>query len=242
MHAETDERPTPGIAVLVNGASSSGKSTLCRALQLRITEITEGDPRRGFGRVAFDDILPLIADNLFPVSLVRLQGRPTDDLISRAPLDGRSTWDYIDEGDAPGPHGGRPRVRLVLDPFGRRLLRGLHVGWGSHLALGTNLIIDHFLQEQDWAEECVGVARDVGAPVFAVGVHCSLAELERRESARGDGSLEERPLGLARRSDELCHATGLPYDIDVSTSEQTTEESVAAVIAALRSAGHLAAA
>jgi hypothetical protein len=32
--------------------------------------------------------------------------------------------------------------------------------------------------------------------------------LERRESTRGDGELEGRPIGLARRSDELCHSHG----------------------------------
>jgi hypothetical protein len=61
--------------------------------------------------------------------------------------------------------------------------------------------------------------------------------LERRESFRGDGKLEGRPLGLARRSDELCHGHALPYNITVHTDRQTTEHSVAAIIAALLSSG-----
>jgi len=68
-----------------------------------------------------------------------------------------------------------------------------------------------------------------------VGVFCSVAELERREASRGDGGLEGRPLGLARRSNELCHSHGLDYDVTVRTDEQTTEESVDAIVAALYS-------
>jgi hypothetical protein len=48
-----------------------------------------------------------------------------------------------------------------------------------------------------------------------------------------------RPLGLARRSDELCRATTLTYDVSVSTSDQSTGASVDVIVAALRSGGHL---
>lgn len=63
-----------------------------------------------------------------------------------------------------------------------------------------------------------------------------MAELERRESSRGDGSFEGRPLGLARRSAELCHAHNLDYDVTLRTDEQSTAESVDAIIAALQQA------
>jgi hypothetical protein len=46
----------------------------------------------------------------------------------------------------------------------------------------------------------------------------------------------ERPLGLARRSDELCHFHGLKYDVTVWTDTQTAAE---AIVAALRAAGCL---
>ena len=42
--------------------------------------------------------------------------------------------------------------------------------------------------------------REAKARVLSVGVFCKLEELERRESARNDGALEGRPLGLSRRS------------------------------------------
>ncbi len=67
-----------------------------------------------------------------------------------------------------------------------------------------------------------------------------MAELERRESSRGDGSFEGRPLGLARRSAELCLAHNLDYDNTLRSDEQTTAESVEAIITVMRDAGLLA--
>jgi len=54
--------------------------------------------------------------------------------------------------------------------------------------------------------------------------------LERCEASRADGRVEGRPAGLARRSSEL------DYDVRVRTDQQTTAESVDAIIAALHAA------
>jgi chloramphenicol 3-O phosphotransferase len=232
-------RPAP-VAILVNGPSSSGKSTLCRALQDSLADLADGDPDAAFARVAFDDVGLLLSKKLYPISFVQLQGGDLSRLVSRQPHDGRAAWEYIDQSDAPGPHGGSPRLRLVFNPHGRNLLTGIHRSWGHHLELGTNLIIDHFLQDEEWKDEVLGILRESGARVFFVGVYCSVTELERREAVRGDGGFEGRPLGLARRSDELCHAHGLDYNVTVRTDEQTTAESVDKVVAALRGGGWLA--
>ena len=228
-----ERRPAP-VAILVNGPSSSGKSTLCRALQDRLTDLADGHPDAAFARGAFDDVGLLLSNKLYPMSFVQLQGGDLSRLVSRQPHDGRAGWEYIDESDASGPHGGGPRLRLVFNAHGRKLLAGMHRSWGYHLELGTNLIIDHFLQEGEWKEEVLGILRDSGARIFFVGVFCSVAELERREAIRGDGGFEGRPLGLARRSDELCHAHNLDYDVTVRTDEQTTAESVDKIVGALR--------
>jgi chloramphenicol 3-O phosphotransferase len=226
--------PAP-VAILVNGPSSSGKSTLCRALHDRLVSRGAGDPAVSFARVAFDDVVLLIAQTLFPVSFVTLAGGDLQRLISREPHDGRAAWEYVDDSGSASSSDGRPRVRLVLRDDTRRLLAGVHRGWGEHLKLGTNLIIDHFLQERDWSDEALDVIEKSGARIFSVGVCCSVQELERREASRADGELEGRPLGLARRSNELCHSHGLEYDVTVWTDQQTTEESVDAIVAALYS-------
>ena len=221
--------PEP-VAILVNGPSSSGKSTLCRALHERLIDVAGDDAT--FASVAFDDVVLLISDTLFPISFVALAGGDITRLVSREPHDGRAAWEYVDESATAGGGDGHPRVRLVLRNDTRRLLSGIHRGWGEHLALGTHLIIDHFLQERDWSDEALDVIEKSGARIFSVGVYCSVQELERREASRADGELEGRPLGLARRSNELCHSHGLEYDVIVWTDQQTTEESVDAIVAA----------
>jgi len=233
------EHGTPPIAILVNGASSAGKTTLCRALQERLAYLADGNHGSAFARVAFDDFGLMISDTLYPISFVALRGGDVSRLVSRSPHDGRAAWEYVDESGVAGRHGGSPRLRLVFNPHGHRLLAGVHRSWAAHLELGTNLIIDHFLQDAAWVEDVLQVFQKAGATVFSVGVFCSLEELERRESSRGDGGFEGRPLGLARRSDELCHSHQLDYDVTVSTDRQTTAESVETVVAALRHAGLL---
>jgi chloramphenicol 3-O phosphotransferase len=230
----TDGAP---IALLINGPSSSGKSTLCRALQDRLIVLADGDPQAAFARVAFDDLVALISEKLFPISYVKVQGADVGTLASRAPHDGRAGWEYVDESQAPGKHGGSPRLRVVFNPHVNRLLKGVHRGWGAHLRLGTHLIIDHFLQDAEWYDDMLSVLQESGARVFSVGVFCSLTELERRESSRGDGKVEGRPLGLARRSDELCHAHPLAYDITVHTDEESTDQSIARILEALQTGG-----
>jgi hypothetical protein len=109
-----------------------------------------------------------MAERLYPISFVQLQGGDLSRLASREPHDGRAAWEYVDESEAEGHHGGRPRLRLVLNPHGRRLLAGVHRSWGAHLELGTHLIIDHFLQDADWVEEVLEVLARAGARVFCV--------------------------------------------------------------------------
>ncbi len=63
----------------------------------------------------------------------------------------------------------------------------------------------------------------VGLDAFCIGVYCPLQELEQRESARGD-----RPSGYARSQYLLVH-THTPYDGEVDTAAQTTEEATSAI-------------
>lgn len=168
----------------------------------------------------------MISDTLFPISFVALAGGDITRLVSREPHDGHAAWEYVDETATATGGDGHPR---------RRLLSGIHRGWGAHLTLGTNLIIDHFLQDRDWCDEALDVLENSGAHIFSVGVYCSAQELQRREATRADGELEGRPPGLARHSNELCHSHGLEYDVTVWTDQQTTEESVDAIVAALYS-------
>ena len=85
MSSESGRSEAP-VAILVTGPSSSGKSTLCRALQERLSILADGDPTAIYARVAFDDIVALIPDTLYPISFVALNGGdPMADETARAP-------------------------------------------------------------------------------------------------------------------------------------------------------------
>ena len=142
----------------------------------------------------------MISPKHYPVSFVEAQGGDTSELVSRSFNDGRAAWEYLEDRPAADAYEGKPYLRLELSPLGRQILRGVHESWGLHLQLGTHLIIDHFLQNEDWCAEVLRVLRGVEARTFLVGVFCDVDEMERREAYRSDGSVEGRPLGLARRS------------------------------------------
>jgi chloramphenicol 3-O-phosphotransferase len=224
--AATDRRRAT--CIIVNGPSSGGKSTLCAALQDALVELAGGEQGGSFASVAFDDFLRTLSTRYYPHSFTELTKGDTARLVSKVPHDGKAGWEYVDESEAEG-HPGEAWSRLVFSPESERLLQGQCRGWGCHLELGTNLLVDAFLQEKSWADELLAVVKASGSRLLLVGVHCADAELERREQQRGD-----RPAGLARRSLVACHTHGLPYHIEVNTDHQPTEESVAAITTTLR--------
>lgn len=97
-----------------------------------------------------------------------------------------------------------------LDVLLRRTWMGFHRAVAGMAAAGNNVVVDHILSEEWRLLDCLALfpARDV----VLVGVHCSPAELERRERARGD-----RPAGLAAAQLDRVHAHGL-YDVECDTT------------------------
>lgn len=102
--------------------------------------------------------------------------------------------------------------RLTADEWpqvARRTRAGFHRAVAGMAAAGNDVVADHVLSEP-WR---LADLLDVFAPydVLFVGVRCSLAELERRERARGD-----RQPGAARAQYEVVHAHGR-YDLEVDS-------------------------
>ncbi|MEV7468110.1 AAA family ATPase [Streptomyces kronopolitis] len=91
----------------------------------------------------------------------------------------------------------------------RRTWRGYHRAVAGMAAAGNNIIVDHLFSEPWRLHDCLALFRP--EDVVLVGVRCPLAELERREQARGD-----RPPGLAARQFPRVHAHGV-YDIECDT-------------------------
>jgi chloramphenicol 3-O phosphotransferase len=172
----------PGKIILLNGPSSAGKSTLCRAIQAQIDE----------------PFLQFSLDFFFFKS----------EILPREQLkNGAFSWAEM-----------RPRV---FEGFFNCL---------PALALaGNNLVIEYIIETQTQWDALRQKLE--GFDVFLIGVHCPLAELERREQQRGD-----RRTGDARRDLETVH-TFTKYDFEIDSSE-AFEDNTTRIIAAWKSRTH----
>ena len=150
-----------GKIILLNGASSSGKSTLAKALQAQMEE--------PFWHFSIDHLL---AAGILP------QKR-------------------IDSGEFPW----RKERTLFFDGFHRCI--------PALAEAGNNLIVEHIVETEAWMRKLLNLLEHLD--VFFVGVHCSLAELERRERERGN-----RRIGEARVDFETTHAFA-SYDFEVNS-------------------------
>jgi chloramphenicol 3-O phosphotransferase len=107
-----------------------------------------------------------------------------------------------------------------------RFFHGFHRSLAAYAGAGNCLVVDHVLEYAPWLTECAALLAPF--PVFLVGVHCPLAELERRERARGD-----RRVGEAEEHLKVVHTFG-PYDFEVDTSVRSPEENARLIQTALQ--------
>jgi chloramphenicol 3-O phosphotransferase len=151
-----------GTIILLNGASSAGKSTLARAVQARI--------EAPFWHISIDHLRDA---GVLPLARIK-------------------------SGEFPWP------------PMRAAFFEGFDLSLAAYAQAGNNLIVEHIVETPAWMARLVRLL----APhdVFFVGVHCDLAELERREASRGD-----RPKGDARRDFETIHRHA-SYDFEIDTT------------------------
>lgn len=164
--------------IFLHGASSSGKSTLARALQARIE-------------------LPF-----WTISIDHLR-------------------------DA----GVLPSARIASGEFRWREMRpaffsGFHRSLAAYAETGNNLIVEHIIDTPGWHQELATLLAPFD--VFFVGVHAALADLVRREAARGD-----RQVGSAEHDFNTLHRD-FRYDCEVSSTGRTVDDNVTAVLEAWR--------
>ena len=161
---------TRGAVILLNGTSSSGKTTIAKALQAALPE--------PYLHMSIDGFVHQLPDSVLDRQEALIEEMP-------------------------------------------RLLAGFHAATAATAFAGCNLIVDHVLEDPSWLDACVAAFGDL--KVAFVGVMCPLAELERREAARGD-----RLRGLARYQHDRVHSHGI-YDLKVDTSVMSVEECVRAI-------------
>jgi len=150
--------------ILLNGASSAGKTSLCKRLQ-----------------IVLDEPYMHLQEDAFVFNT------------------------YHERWTQPGPG---ERIFAVTMLAYYRSIRAC-------VSAGHNLLVDTGFYSAELVHQFVRELYDL--PIWLVGVHCSLAELERREQARGD-----RQVGLARDQFYTIHAH-VHYDIEVDTSQASFE-------------------
>ncbi len=175
----------PGHIILLNGSSSAGKTTLAIALQQLLP-----DPWQHIALDQFRDGLPGRYRGLNSPS-----GTPGARGLNVVP---------IDRGDE--------RVTDVrFGDIGERMLKGMRRAIAAFAREGNNVIIDDLLFESTYLFDYIEALN--GLTVWFVGVRCSLAVVNQRESKRPG-----RFPGTATSHFDRVHTHG-SYDFEVDTSQ-----------------------
>jgi chloramphenicol 3-O phosphotransferase len=191
--------------ILVNGPSSAGKTTLCRALQAAIDE--------PYLVAGFDDFIFMAPPRYYRGADTSRQSE--HDAFTALGVEMVTT----------SPPGAPPAVTARFGPVFRRLLDGMAPAVRALVEGGNAVIFDHVLHDRAMHESCRKAF--AGLEVFTVGVTCPVEILEARERERGD-----RVVGRARGLMAVIHGF-LDYDVMVDTGALTPAACVSAILAAL---------
>jgi len=190
---------------LVNGPSSAGKSTLCRALQAAI--------ERPYLVAGFDDFIFMSAPRYY---------RGADTAHQSAFDKWTALGAQLVTTSKPGE---AVSVTAEFGPVFRKLIESMAPAVRALVDGGNSVIFDHVLHDQAMHQSCLTAF--AGLDVLRVGVTCPIEVLEAREKARGD-----RVLGRARGLIEVVHKF-MPYDLTVDTGSLSQQECVAAILKAV---------
>ena len=191
--------------IVVNGPSSAGKTTLCRALQAKILQ--------PYLCVGFDDFIFFSAPRYYRGADTEAQAG-VDEFIAQGVEMVRTS--------APGAP---TSVRAVFGPVFRRIIDSMAPAVRALVDGGNPVLFDHVLHDRGMYESCLRAFQ--GLDVFTVGVVCPIDVLEARERSRGD-----RVIGRARGLAEVVHDF-YDYDVVVDTGAADLDACVAAIFAAL---------
>jgi chloramphenicol 3-O phosphotransferase len=145
-----------GKAILLNGASSAGKTSITKELQTILNDV--------YYNVSIDQFFCNGPDYFF-----------RDD-----------PWMYYTDTpypELPAPNLEEDKFRKLIDSF-PKIVSGFHNSIEALLRTGNNVIIDHGFHRKQWMHEFVKLLYKYD--VYMIGIFCNPAELEKRERKRGD--------------------------------------------------------
>ena len=183
-----------GRIILVNGASSSGKSSIARELQ-RISPV----PHLFAGIDSFTQMLR-------PDGHIGMDWSQRTNENAGGP-EAPVRWVFSEEPNGP--------VQIEFGESGHQLVRGMHRALAELARAGNDIIFEHVLLYPEWRHDLVEALH--GLEVYVIGVHCRLDIIDERERARAD-----RIVGQARGHNDAVH-DGMAYDVEVDTSAGTPQ-------------------
>jgi chloramphenicol 3-O phosphotransferase len=151
---------TGGTLIFLNGASSSGKGTLARALQEALDAM--------FLHIEMDDMFGAMENAGYNGPVLLGQAVPTK--LARGTAFIHDDWKF---------------VRIEYGDEGRRVFQSFFAMIAALTQEGNNLIVDGFLTES-WMIPSAAASLGALPAAYLVGLRCAEEELERRERERGD--------------------------------------------------------
>ncbi len=146
---------TPGMVIIINGASAVGKSSIVKAFQAKQTT-----PWLSTG-----------IDNLFARILPQkfyLETKQKDSLAmhNNAPEDRKATL-----------------CTVKIGPEAQAVIKGMHRAIAAYAHVGNNVIVDYIKYDDTWIPDLKESLQ--GINVIWIGIDASLASIEQREKTRG---------------------------------------------------------
>jgi chloramphenicol 3-O phosphotransferase len=189
-----------GNVIILNGASSSGKTTVGQQLQRQLP-----GPYL-FGGI--DSFIPMLRSDGH-IGIFWRQRTNENSGGDEAPV----RWVFPEREGEP--------VRIEFNEPGHRLIRGMHRSIAALALAGNDLIFEHVLLYPEWADDLREAL--AGIRVTYVGVRCPADVLDEREQARADAVT-----GQARGHCNVVHAN-VTYDVEVDTSRMSASEAAQAI-------------
>lgn len=190
--------------IILNGPSSSGKTSIQKAIQELASE--------EYLRIGIDGFFDALIET---PDLSRFQVEKKFDQYTH---DGQ----YIRGIELTHDKDGNPIVPLKIGPAGDRIIFGMHRAIRGYAEAGNNIVVDYILYKPEWAPDLRDVLKDQN--VFYVKVTAPLDVIEMREKIRNTS-----PVGHARSHYDTVHQ-GMLYDLEIDTSKLKPEESAQIIL------------